>query len=100
MSYPRESKLEFINQNYTKMNYKTLEIERHGMSVEVGYDSVANYGYFECYDIESGGEDYHAEGGLWTDRRDSLQDYDGVFELSPMVIELGEELGINMDYAK
>lgn len=82
------------------MDYKKIDRVVDGYSIEVGYDRVANYGYFECYDEASGGEYYHVEGGLWTDKRDSLIDYDGVYELDKEVIEIAEELGINMDYAK
>ena len=82
------------------MNYKKIERVVNGYSIEVGYDSVEKYGYFEIYDEESGGENYHAEGGLWTDNSNALVDYDGVYELDKDVIKIAEELEINMDYAK
>ena len=54
------------------------------------------YGYFEFYDIESGGDDWYAEGGLWF-RDNQLTDYDGVFSLPNFVLDKLEELGVNVE---
>jgi hypothetical protein len=50
-------------------------------------------GWFELYDIETQGEDWYAEGGLWFNDKKELVDYDGVFSLSSFVIDKLEELG-------
>jgi hypothetical protein len=61
------------------------------LEVTVGINSN-NYGWFELYDIESGGEDWYAEGGLWIKDK-VITDYDGVFSLSPVIIEKLKEWG-------
>lgn len=59
----------------------------------VEIDSNANYGYFQ--NLKSG-----TEGGLWFNTEKELIDYDGIFELNKLVIEMIESLGYNADYAK
>lgn len=54
------------------------------------------YGWFEFYDIESGGDDWYAEGGLWF-KNGELTDYDGVFSLPMFVLDKLQEMGINVD---
>jgi len=44
-------------------------------------------GGFEIYDIETGGNDYYAEGGLWFNAYGELVDYDGVFSLDSRIEE-------------
>jgi hypothetical protein len=61
------------------------------MEYTVGINSE-EYGWFEMYDTATGGEAWHAEGGLWFENK-VLTDYDGVFELAPAIIEKLEELG-------
>jgi len=56
------------------------------MEITVGVDDDEQYGYFEMYDIKTGGERFYAEGGLWFDDK-QLTDYDGVFELSQHVMD-------------
>jgi hypothetical protein len=53
-------------------------------------------GYFEWYDIESGGIDFYCEGGLWFDGK-TLTGYDGVFDLSDCIKQKLVELGYNLD---
>lgn len=55
-----------------------------------------DYGYFELYDIASGGDHWYAEGGLWFDGK-VLTDYDGVFELLPCITQKLNELGYITD---
>lgn len=57
------------------------------------------YGWFEFYDIESGGEEWYAEGGLWFVNGE-LSEYDGVFSLPNFVLDKLQELGINVDEMK
>jgi hypothetical protein len=61
------------------------------LEVTVGINSD-NYGWFELYDVESGGEDWYAEGGLWIKDK-VITDYDGVFSLSPVITEKLKEWG-------
>jgi hypothetical protein len=56
-------------------------------------------GFFEIYDIETGGDDWYAEGGLWFIGKE-LTDYDGVFALPICVIEKLTELGYDASYAE
>jgi hypothetical protein len=69
------------------------------IEVTIGYDAEKEYGYFEFYDVKTGGDKWYAEGGLWFDNEE-LIDYDGVFELPTFVWEKLEEKGFNVDYVK
>ena len=69
------------------------------IEITIGYDAEREYGYFEFYDVKTGGDKWYAEGGLWFDNEE-LTDYDGVFELPPFVWEKLEEKGFNVDYVK
>jgi|688.fasta_scaffold25578_6 hypothetical protein len=61
------------------------------LEVTIGFNN-AERGWFELYDIESGGNKWHAEGMLcFTDK--VLTEYDGVFELLPCILDKLEELG-------
>jgi hypothetical protein len=64
-----------------------IEIE-----VTVGINSDT-YGWFELYDIETGGGEWHAEGGLWIDGNKKITDYDGVFSLPLSVVGKLKEMG-------
>lgn len=68
------------------------------IEVTIGINSD-DYGWFEIYDIESGGIEWYAEGGLWFDNK-VVTDYDGVFTLSHLVIEKLEELGYDCTEVK
>jgi len=75
------------------------EIEYDGiqMDVEVGISEDA--GYFEYYDLETGGEEIYAEGGLWFEVTDNeghmVIDYDGVFELPEFIVNTLKQEGID-----
>lgn len=78
------------------------------MHYEVSFIPSKEYGFFECYDEESGGEEYHVEGGLWFDAEIVVDDdgqwlanmkcvdYDGVYQLNDTVIELCKEMNLDM----
>ena len=68
--------------------------EMETLSIEVGVDEEEEYGFFEIYDVKSGGERFYGEGGLWFDGK-TLTDYDGVFELSNHVIDKLKEWGFD-----
>lgn len=65
------------------------------IDVNIGIDG--NRGSFELYDIETGGESWYAEGGLWLKNETDLIDYDGVHELPTVVSDKLIEMGINLD---
>jgi hypothetical protein len=69
------------------------------LEVTIGYNPKNSYGYFEFYDVESGGEEWYAEGGLWFSERE-LTEYDGVFSLPNFIITALEENGFDCSYAK
>ena len=55
----------------------------------------SQYGSFEFYDIEEGGEQFYAEGGLWF-TGGSLTDYDGIFSLSDFIVDAIEGEGFDV----
>jgi len=54
-----------------------------------------NYGSFEFYDTKTSGENWYAEGGLWF-KDNELTDYDGVFSLSKVILDILEENGYDV----
>lgn len=57
-------------------------------------------GYFELSDVETGGEKWYADGGLWFDGK-KLIDYDGVFELPEQIIDELENMSYDvLDFKK
>jgi hypothetical protein len=64
------------------------------LEVTVGINS-SDYGWFELYDVETGGESWYAEGGLWF-KCNKLTDYDGVFALPSCVFEKLKEWGYDV----
>ena len=50
-------------------------------------------GGFEIYDLESGGEDYYGEGGMWLNDDGYLCDYDGAFSLDWDIVRWLDKLG-------
>jgi hypothetical protein len=61
------------------------------LEVTVGINSE-DYGWFEVYDEQSGGDDWYAEGGLEIEGK-SITGYDGVFSLPNVVIDKLKEWG-------
>ena len=64
------------------------------LNVTVGIKSD-DYGWFEIYDLETDGEEWYAEGGLWFDGK-TITDYDGVFSLPNPVISKLKEWGYDV----
>lgn len=95
--------------NITKITTEDLALENSfgtirqengiEMNITVRMQPNKNYGSFEMYDEETGGEEWYAEGGLWFEGKE-LVDYDGVFALSPSIIQILEENGYDASYAK
>ena len=65
------------------------------LNVTIGINDD-RYGWFEIYDIESGGEEWYSEGGIWFRGKDVV-DYDGVYSLPTSVISKLKELGYNYE---
>ena len=70
----------------------TIEREKRTMEYHVAWNKKTNHGWFEIYDLESGGEDYYGEGSL-SFSGNVLYDYDGVFSLDSEVIKCLKEWG-------
>lgn len=66
------------------------------MKYNVNYNPERDYGSFEIYDLDSGGNDFYSEGGLWF-RDGELVDYDGIFSLPIPVLDKLEEWGLNVE---
>ena len=72
------------------------------MDTEVSIDPDHQYGgWYETYDLESGGERFYAEGVLevyWDDNGDvRLTGYDGCFELPEYITDALESKGVIID---
>lgn len=65
------------------------------LQVTVEVNDEKNYGSFEFYDIESAGNRFYAEGGLWFEDR-TLVDYDGMFCISDFILDSLEENGYDV----
>jgi hypothetical protein len=64
------------------------------LDVTIGINSET-YGYFELYDIETGGEDWYAEGGIWIKDK-VITDYDGVFALPTFITDKLKDMGFDV----
>lgn len=65
------------------------------LEVTVGINSD-DYGWFEFYDVETGGDEWHAEGSLQIEDN-CIIGYDGVFSLPEVVLNKLQEWGYNVD---
>jgi hypothetical protein len=75
--------------------YGVLDSENNAkLEVTVAVSDEDERGYFEILDIETEGERFYGEGGLWFNDK-KLVDYDGVFELSNYVIKKLKEWGFD-----
>lgn len=92
---PQVVEFEFIENLQLENSFGVLKNEDNiKLQVTIGIKHD-EYGYFEFYDIESGGEEWYAEGGLWFTNGE-LRDYDGVFCLPNFVLDKLEEMGVNV----
>lgn len=78
-------------------SFGTLKEAEVNMHVEVGIKEDGSYGWFEMYDVETGGGEWYAEGGLWFEGKE-LVDYDGVFSLPPCICECLRNNGFDTSY--
>tara|TARA_R100001591_G_scaffold61834_1_gene71277 strand:+ start:1975 stop:2280 length:306 start_codon:yes stop_codon:yes gene_type:complete len=65
------------------------------MKYNISFNEERQYGSFELYDLESGGDEFYSEGGLWFEENE-LVDYDGIFCLPTPVLDKLEEWGLNV----
>jgi hypothetical protein len=66
------------------------------LNVTVGIDDLKGQrGWYELYDIETGGEEWYAEGGLWFEGN-VLTGYDGMFSLPQFILDKLKELGYDV----
>jgi hypothetical protein len=74
-----------------------MTIKEHSdvkLHITIGINSD-DYGWFELYDEETGGEEWYAEGGLWFDGK-VVTEYDGVFCLPDSIVKKLVELGYDV----
>jgi hypothetical protein len=79
-------------------SFGTLKHEEVTLRVEVGVREDNSYGWFEMYDIATGGGEWYAEGGLWFDENKMLVDYDGVFSLPECILDCLRNNGFDTSY--
>ena len=51
-------------------------------------------GGFEIYDLETSGEEFYGEGGLWLNAEKHIVDYDGTFGLDIRILKWLDDLGL------
>ena len=76
-------------------SYGTLKAADVELEVTVGIKDPGDYGWFELYDVETGGDEWYAEGGLWI-KGNTVTEYDGVFALPPAITNKLKEWGCNV----
>jgi hypothetical protein len=82
--------------------FVTWDGVEYGLSVGTRMAGDGNMvGWFELYDVKSGGGEYYAEGGLWfEDDSYTLCDYDGVYTLPKPVCDALRDMGFDPSYAE
>jgi hypothetical protein len=85
-------------QNLTRQNsFGVIDSQKEvELEVTVGIHEDGNTGWFEMYDLKTGGEKWYCEGGLWIDDK-TITDYDGVFSLPKCVEEKLNEWGYDTE---
>ena len=92
-----EKKVEFkATQSLALENSFGTVKEQNNIKLNVSITLWENRGCFEIYDIETEGEEWYAEGGLWFNGKD-LTDYDGVFALPSCIEDKLTEMGYNLE---
>ena len=89
--------VEFIAKESLSLENSFATIKRQNnieLQVSIGINSD-DYGWFEIYDIESGGEEWYAEGSLEIQGM-AVVGYDGVFALPVCIMEKLEEMGYDV----
>ncbi len=88
--------IEFIAKESLSLenSFATIK-EQNDIELQVTIGIDFERGWFEIYDIESGGEEWYAEGELEIDGM-AVVGYDGVFALPVCIIEKLEEMGYDV----
>ena len=71
----------------------TPRVERT-MRLTASVNKETGRGCFEIYDVETGGDEFYGEGGLWFDDEGWLSDYDGCGSLDFGIVEWLDEIGM------
>lgn len=76
-------------------SFGTIKAEENiELNVTIGINND-HYGWFEVYDIETGGDEWYAEGSLTIEGK-AILGYDGVFALPSCIVEKLRELGYDV----
>jgi len=95
----KKEKLKAVQSLQLENSYSVIKSEADVvLEVTVGINSE-DYGWFEIYDIESGGEEWYAEGGLQIEDN-AVTGYDGVFSLPTAVTDKLKEWGYDVSEVK
>lgn len=93
-----ESVLPYISEETTHTTLRASNNVRIKTTIEI--DMEWEHGWFEFYDIDTGGNRWHAEGELEVDEHDGqvwLVGYDGIFELPQHIIDKLKEFNVKID---
>jgi len=77
-------------------NSYTVVKKANNIELDVEINIDGDEGNFELYDVESGGEEWYAEGCLELDGK-SVVGFDGVFDLPNVIKDKLIEKGYNLD---
>ena len=95
-----EHTLPFVSMR-TAYGTDVVKAENVKMDTEVCVDPEHSYGgWYETYDLETGGDRFHAEGVLEVEfdgDKPTLIGYDGCFELPDYILNALEEKGVIID---
>jgi hypothetical protein len=96
MKTPTKHEFQVTNYVCEENSFGTIrEQEDVVFQVTIGINSD-EYGWFEFYDVESGGGEWYSEGGIWIDNM-TITDYDGIFALPQFITDKLSELGYNVE---
>ena len=92
MTYPQQIEMDVTTNMVRQNSFGIIDEEsKVQLHITIGINSDTR-GWFELYDVKSGGNHWYAEGGLWFDGKEVV-DYDGVFCLSSYIVEKLKEMG-------
>lgn len=90
----------FVTENLISQNSFGIINAQDSVQLQINIGiNEHNHGYFEFFDVETQGDEWYAEGGLWLDGKRVIQ-YDGVFALPTCITEKLEELGYDCSEVK
>jgi len=93
--YPHTIQFEATESLSLGNSFGTIKTQKQvKLDVTIGINSDT-YGYFEFNDVESGGGDWYAEGGIWIKDK-VITDYDGVFALPTFITDKLKDMGFDV----